>query len=893
MLSRRRWSLLFACLLTFFLSVHPWVGRASDSLEGLLQQSQQRYEAGHLDEAKGLLLQIQQTAQAEGNQLVLAIALSNLALVESAQGDGGAANQAIASSLQTLKTAKAPNKTAVLAQVLNVQGRLQLAQGDAQNALQTWQQTATLYRQAGNPNGEIQSQLRQVQALRAMGLHSRAYQTILLPLKEQLQKQPDSATKVWGLRSLGEEMSIVGSLTAAETVLQDSLKAAERLDVPQEKAATQLSLANLLSAKIRDKLSASQLKRREREQLKRDITAAIALYQSVTTTPSPNQLRAQLNLLSLLVDTSQTTDAQRLVTALQPTILNLPSDRPSIEARLNFTNSLLHLQKAAEASSAGETVVGETAISVLNTAVAQATALNDSRLLANALGNLARVQEQKQQWQAAQTATERAILLAKAINAPDQLYRWSAQLGRLQEKQGNRQGAIDSYSQAVNILRTLRSDLLGLNAEHLLVDSETLEPVHRQLVSLLLPRDGSQPTEATLQRTREVIESLQLEEINNYLRAACLQSQVEIDQVPVPNKTAVIYPIILPDRVAIIVSVTGQEAASLIKQQAKDPTKSSSKKQTILYTQPIPQVQIEATIKTLQDGLRNRISLEYKHPSEQLYGWLIQPLDAELQSQKVETLVFVLDGAFRNVPMAALSDGQKFLVEKYSIATTPGLKLTSPQPLQTQKLSSVAFGLTEPRTIELSNGGSQTFSELPFVKSELEDLQAEIPSQVELDKQFTSKQFQETLQKSQAPIVHLATHGQFSSDRDQTFLLTSDGVIDIDELAASLGAGDTRTTPIELLVLSACETAIGDDRAPLGLAGIALKSGARSTIASLWKVNDTATSLLMQRFYKELATRQVTKAEALQKAQEAILEDPQFRRHPYFWAPFILVGNWL
>jgi CHAT domain-containing protein len=94
-------------------------------------------------------------------------------------------------------------------------------------------------------------------------------------------------------------------------------------------------------------------------------------------------------------------------------------------------------------------------------------------------------------------------------------------------------------------------------------------------------------------------------------------------------------------------------------------------------------------------------------------------------------------------------------------------------------------------------------------------------------------------------------------------------------------------------VLSACETAIGDDRAPLGLAGIALKSGARSTIASLWKVNDTATSLLMQRFYKELATRQVTKAEALQKAQQAILADPQFRRHPYFWAPFILVGNWL
>lgn len=886
MLPRRRWSLIFACLLSFCLSLHPWVGWATESLEGLLQQSQQRYEAGQLDEAKKLLQQVQQ--QAQGNALVLAVALSNLALVESARGDWNAANQAIATSLQTLKTAKVPNQTAVLAQVLNVQGRLQLAQGDSQNALKTWQKTATLYQQAGNPTGEIQSQLRQVQALRAMGLHSRAYQTILLPLKERLQQQPDSATKVWGLRSLGEEMSVVGNLSIAATILQDSLKAAETLDVPQEKAATQLSLANLLSARVREKMSLGQLKRREKEQVKRDTKEAIALYQSVTTTPSPNQLRAQLNWLSLLVDTNQVTEAGQLMTTLQPIIVTLPSNRASIEARLNFVNSLLRLQKAAAIPPEDDT-----GITILSTAVEQATGLNDSRLLANALGNLARVQEQQQQLRTAQTTTERAILLSKAVNAPDQLYRWSAQLGRLQEKQGDRPGAIASYSQAVNTLRTLRGDLLGLNAEHLLVDSETLEPVHRQLVSLLLPKDGSQPTEATLQRTREVIESLQLEEINNYLRAACLQSQVEIDQVPVPNKTAVIYPIILPDRVAIIVSVTGQDTTASTSQQTKQLIKPVAQKQTTLYTQTIPQDQIEATIKTLQEGLRNRISLEYQQPAEQLYTWLIKPIETELQNQKVETLVFVLDGAFRNVPMAALSDGQKFLMETYSIATTPGLKLTSPQPLQAQALSSVAFGLTEPRTIELPNGGSQTFSELPFVKSELEDLKAEIPSKVELDKGFTSQQFQSTLQKSQAPIVHLATHGQFSSDRDQTFLLTSDGVIDIDELAASLGADETRTTPIELLVLSACETAIGDDRAPLGLAGIALKSGARSTIASLWKVNDTATSLLMQRFYKELATRQVTKAEALQKAQQAILSDPQFRRHPYFWAPFILVGNWL
>ena len=148
---------------------------------------------------------------------------------------------------------------------------------------------------------------------------------------------------------------------------------------------------------------------------------------------------------------------------------------------------------------------------------------------------------------------------------------------------------------------------------------------------------------------------MQLEEINNYLRTACLQSKVEIDAVLnsslITQQTAVVYPIILPDRIAIIVSIAGQE--------------------TKLYTQSVSQATVEATVKALQAGLRNKISLEFQQHSEQLNRWLIQPIADTLQQQKVETLVFVLDGALRSVPMAALSDGQQFLVEKYSLATTP------------------------------------------------------------------------------------------------------------------------------------------------------------------------------------------------------------------------------
>ena len=853
-------------LLTIVLSLYPLIGQATE-VETLLQQSRQRYEAGQLNEAKALLTKVQQ--QSQGEPLTGAIALSNLALIESEQGHWPEANQAIVQSLQTLRSAgDSAKKPIVMAQVLNVQARLQLGQGNAQAALQTWQQTASLYRQAGNANGEIQSQLRQAQALQAIGLYARAYQEVLEPLQKRLEQQPDSDTKVLGLRSLGETLGIVGSLEEAQKQVEQSLTIAERLQNPSAIAASRLTLANLLSARIRETRNTGSLKSQEKNQIERDTTKAIALYNQVAAAPSPNRLRAQLNELALLVDSDRAPEAPQLIATLQPEILQLQPDRPGIEARLNLANSLLRLQKASQTPN-------PTIAPLLTAALDAAKTLNDPRLLANSYGNLGRSQEQDQQLAAAQASTEQALFLAKSLNAPDQIYRWSAQLGRLQERQGDREGAIQSYTQAVNTLKTLRGDLLGLNAEAQLVDQETLEPVHRQLVSLLLPKDGSQPDRATIQRTREVIESLQLEEINNYLRAACIQAQVEIDKVPVPQATAIVYPIILPDRIAIIVSATGQEPK--------------------LYTQPIPQTQVEATVKALQSGLRNRISLEYRQPSEQLYSWIIQPIEAELKQQKVETLVFVLDGALRSVPMAALSNGEQFLVEQYSLATTPGLKLTSPQALQSKALSGIAFGLTEARTVTLPSGETQSFSALEEVKPELENLQKEIrPSTVKLDTQFTTAQFKSILKTSQAPIVHLATHGQFSSNREQTFLVSSDGRIDIDTLTIALGGGDTsRTTPIELLVLSACETAIGDDRAPLGLAGIALKSGARSTVASLWKVNDNATSLLMQRFYKEVATRQTTKAVALQRAQREILDDPQFRRHPYFWAPFILVGNWL
>ena len=153
--------------------------------------------------------------------------------------------------------------------------------------------------------------------------------------------------------------------------------------------------------------------------------------------------------------------------------------------------------------------------------------------------------------------------------------------------------------------------------------------------------------------------------------------------------------------------------------------------------------------------------------------------------------------------------------------------------------------------------------------------------------------FKNQISKIPYRVVHLATHGQFSSDINDTYILTWDARLDVKQLGELLQtkALDSRI-PIELLVLSACKTAKGDNRAALGLAGIALQSGARSTIASLWSVEDRATATFMEDFYQELAKTGTTKADALRNAQLSLIKNPSFT-HPFYWSPFVLIGNWL
>jgi CHAT domain-containing protein len=188
--------------------------------------------------------------------------------------------------------------------------------------------------------------------------------------------------------------------------------------------------------------------------------------------------------------------------------------------------------------------------------------------------------------------------------------------------------------------------------------------------------------------------------------------------------------------------------------------------------------------------------------------------------------------------------------------------------------------------------GVQGFPPLPNVAVELEAIQKLQVSSVLLNQEFLVSRVEKGLQSQQPAIVHVASHGQFESDVRKTFILTFDDKLTMDRLDQFVGFFRSRDEPLELLTLSACQTAAGDDRAALGLAGVAIKAGARSALATLWYINDQASSDLVAEFYRQLQDPAVSRALALQRAQLKLLNDPRYR-HPGYWSPFLLINNWL
>ncbi|MEH2123789.1 CHAT domain-containing protein [Nostoc sp.] len=827
----------------------------------LVEQSQAFYEAGQFVEGVQLLKKAVAEFKATNDVLDEAIALSNLSLAYQQLGQWQEATEAITQSIKLLQTLKDVNSSQILAQALDVRGGLELAQGQTEAALNTWQSAAKIYQRLDDTSALISDRINQAQAMQALGNYLQADKT-LTSVREILQKQPDSPIKATGLYNLGNVRRSLGYLDDSHKILKESYSVAIRVEDAIAQSNALLSLGNTARAQIYAQLSLGN------SSSAKDYTqTAIQYYQQAAQIASAKptvRLLAQLNLLRLLVEQKEFSTAKALLSQIQSQIDSLPPSRTAVNYRINFAQSLSKMTQ----NSVGPKDVAK----MLAQAVQVAKSLKDERTESYALGTLGGLYEQSGQLADAKSLTQQALVKAESIDAQDIAYQWHWQIGRILQKQSNIPAATAAYNRAYNALKSLRNDLVAINPDVQFSFRESVEPVYRQYVDLLLqlPENTLQKPDNLVQ-ARQVIESLQLAELDNFFRSPCLLPRVDLDKLVENQKsTVVIYPIILDNRLEIITRLPGQDA--IYRKTTKVPKD--------VLENVVEQLQIDLPIASREPDV--------KQHSQQLYDWLIKPIESDLANTGITSLVFVLDGSLRNIPMAILYDKkqQKYLIEKYAVSLMPGLQLLEPKPLQNVRLNALIAGVEQERLIE-----GKSFPELSNVTQELKLVQSEVKSTKELlNQQFTKANLQKQIQSTSFSVVHLATHGQFSSDIEQTYILTWDSLLRVRDLDNLLRArGESRRETIELLVLSACRTATGDKRAALGLAGVAVRAGARSTLATLWTVDDESTSEFMGELYRQLDAG-VTKAQALQRAQLAILAK---ENRPYFWAPYVLIGNWL
>ncbi|MGD1920423.1 MAG: CHAT domain-containing protein [Pleurocapsa sp.] len=836
--------------------------------------------------------------------------LSNLSLAYQSLGEWQQAEKTIAQSLEILANLNNTTQTytEILAKALNSQGHLQWLRGDYSNAIATWDLAATNYLQAGDIANTIKCQLNQTKALQASGLSSKAAEKSE-QIYQSLENTDNLELKSVGLQYLGNVLRSVGNLQRSNAVLRESL---EILETPD----SLLELGNTERALSDSYLATSQL------QLAQQYTQrAIAHYQQAF--EQGNNLQAGLNYLNLAIAIGKWSDISNLIPPINRAISSLPATRSNIYARLNFARNLsclteiqsknqlqcvasLRREQLKQTLSTNppkiEIPSSQEITQAIEMAIKQAI---DAPTKSYTLGELGKVYESQGQWQLAEQFTQQALLILEGIEAPEIRYRWSWQLGRILKQRGNLSEAIASYSAAIDDLKSVRSDLLVVNSEVQFSFRDNTEPLYRELVDLLLQGDLSTSnvtsdtpdiSQLYLEQAIQTIDTLQLAEVENFLN--CNLTNVSSNFQPnqnnhdrnrtwrykfavsfgqnieeIDSKTGFIYPIILGDRLEVIFKAPGK------------PFKH--------HTTYIEKQKVEQTLRELKTAIIRGYASNAIALSQNVYSWLIEPWSEYLEdSSQISTLVFVLDGELRNIPMGVLYDSkrQEYLIQKqYAVALLPSFQAFNLQSTATE-LKVLGAGISQELQVD-----SKSFSGLE-VTAELDNIKSSLSSTILLNNEFTQSNIRQNLEQGDFSVVHLATHGNFSSNPEETYILIYNSDIsqgsllkarDLDRLLRH----NSKQKSIELLVLSACETAQGDTRAALGLAGLAIRAGAQSTLATLWQVNDQSTVKFMERFYQELSVPGVSKAIAVHRAQNYLFNQSNYQA-PYYWATYILVGNW-
>jgi CHAT domain-containing protein len=730
------------------------------------------------------------------------------------------------------------------------QGLQAYQRGAFDQAHAAWKAAAQAYEGSGNAKEQCQALIQAAQASEALGQVSQAVQQLEVALAVA-QRTEDRRLLATVQEGLGHAYLAARNHDAALHYLNQ---------------AADLATANggsVLYARIQHDMGLVSVSQQQYEEALRSFTSS--QQNALAGEDRPLAVRAQINASRAAWKLNQPEQARDW---LDRALDGLKDFAPSHDKATGLIRVGLGYQQLVPALPGNSAPLLLRAAGTFVEAASAAEAIGDRRTLSYADGYLGHLYETEHRYDEALHLTRRAVFSAQAANAPESLYRWQWQLGRLLAMTGKLDEAISAYLTATETLKPIRTEVASALSVSSLNGDESVRGMFYELSDLLLQRASltADPgaVEPYLRSARDAIEAYKAAELRDYFRDECVDAlQARLTKLEtVSPTTAVIYPIVFPDRMELLLSLpTGMTRVSV----------------------PVKAPDLKQAVRTFRRLVEKRTTREYLVPAQQLYDWLIRPLESEMMRLHIDTLVFVPDGVLRTIPFSALHDGTSFLIQKYALALTPGLYLTDPRPLDRENIRFLAGGLTQ---------SVQGFPALPYVADEVDAVRTLYQADQLLNQQFKTPLLEQELRESRYGILHIATHGKFSSDANDSFLLTFDGKLTMDTLDRLIGLFRFRKEPLELLTLSACQTGVGDDRAALGLAGVAIKAGARSALATLWFINDEASAALLSEFYRQLRDATLTKAEALRRAQVSLLEDRVYE-HPAYWSPFLLLNNWL
>lgn len=721
--------------------------------------------------------------------------------------------------------------------------------GVFEQAVLDWREAVKLFEKEGKSNKQRETLVLLAQAYQYIGQYNEA----LKCLKSALvlaEKSGDRAQIASVLGSLGNLHITLGPPDKAFQYLNEGLSMAKELGDSGLSAIILNNLGNLFitQKKYSEALGSYLESMTLAQKSNNDLLVARALTNAAMAHMENGQYKESKGLLDRALDETWKLDPSH---DKAYGLINIGLTYRNLRAQLSDQNNLFMLSARA-----------------FNEALIVSETIGDLRALSYACGYLGTLSEDQKQYVESLRLTRRATLVAQQINAPESLYLWQWQTARLLKALEKKEEAISAFRNCIHTLQSIRQEMSTCYGNPQISYRESVEPIYFGFADLLLQHVASmkkpEQVEPFLMEAREAVELLKVAELRDYFQDECMgAARFRITRLDVVSKTAVaVYPLVLQDRIEVLANFPSGLKRFSIKVGADTLAKE---------------------VRKFREKLEKRTTREYLPYAQTLYDWLIRPLEPDLALSATDTLVFVPDGPLRTIPMAALHDGTQFLISKYGIAITPGLNLTDPRPIKRENIKVLSAGLTD---------SVQGFPSLPNVSDELQAIQTCYGAKPLLNKNFLVARLEKELKNKKITVIHIASHGYFDGDVKKTFLLTFDGRLTMDQLEQYVGLFNFREEPLELLTLSACETAAGDDRAALGLAGVAIKAGARSALATLWHINDPASSELIAEFYRQLQDPSVSRAIALKRAQLKLLNDRSYQ-HPGYWSPFLLINNWL